>query len=133
MKRMIVAGALALALMGVSQQQASAWSKFNFSGGFNICWERSGSCFSCTWSSCPGPYCGAGYGYAAPAVYAGPPAYDAHAYGPAYAPGYGYGDQAYAATQPAPQQAPAAAPAPMQQAGFYYYGYNQAPNYWYGR
>jgi hypothetical protein len=38
-KKLLVAGLLALGCVLTSQQQASAWSKFNFSIGANLSWE----------------------------------------------------------------------------------------------
>jgi hypothetical protein len=144
MKRLITAAVLALAVAAGSNQQASAWCKFNMSCGFNICFESTGRC--CTFNfnshSNPPPCFGGGYdpGFAAPGA---PLAYD---------PGYAYP----APATPAP---PASTPktsstATFQQAAYYpqaasgaasnyasAYGYGYgagygygygAPAYWYG-
>jgi hypothetical protein len=149
MKRLAIAGVLALGLVACSQQRASAWCKFNFSAGFNISYESSGFCFSSCFSgySNPCPYGGCGF-----SGYGGYPAgggYDALAADSAYAPA------AAAVTAPAsnftaPRPTPSAAPSPSassymgtQPVSYSYYGqggyggytpgYYQAPSYWYDR
>src|SRR5437763_12164224 len=70
MKRLTIAGLLALGVVGLAQQQASAWCKFNCSAGFNICFESTGhNCtFNCCHTSNPPPcgYDGGGAGQPAP-------------------------------------------------------------------
>ena len=63
MKRLAIAGVLALGLVASSQQRASAWCKLNISAGFNISYESSGHTFSscCNWASNPCPYGGCGF------------------------------------------------------------------------
>jgi hypothetical protein len=127
MKRIVLAGFVALALTAAGQQKASAggWSysgSIGFSIGFS--WQCSGCC--CPPACCYGAQC-YGYGYAPP-VYAAPATY------PSYA---GAGDPA----QPAQPQAPTVAgQTTLQPIGYYYggygssnYAYYQAPSYWYGR
>jgi hypothetical protein len=120
MKKILLAGVTALALLGLSQQQASAWTKFCAGASFNLSFQSGGHKWCCT--SDPYPFCdgnSCGYGYTA-----------------------GYGYPAYAAQ--APQT-----PMPQAQTGLtqtyggyqtvgYYpsYGYSYgyyAPSYWYGR
>ena len=150
MKRLAIAGVLALWLLACSQQRASAWSKFNFNIGMNICWERSGGCWSfcCSHSSPPCPSYAPGF-----SGWGGFPAYDGHdglaAY-PAYAPA---ATTAPSSTFTAPKPTPASS-TPSSGASSYYgtqpvsysyygqggYGYGgygpapyQAPSYWYDR
>lgn len=110
MKKMLVAGLLALAVTAVSQQQASAWCKFSIGLGINLSYESTGHtwthCFSCV--SNPPPACYGGYGVF-PLDSIGDAGYSA-AYGYAYT-GYNYG---YGAQQT--QAAPA-----TQQVGYSYY------------
>jgi hypothetical protein len=40
MKRFLMGCTLAVALLAMSEQKASAWSKFNFGVGLNIGWEK---------------------------------------------------------------------------------------------
>jgi hypothetical protein len=153
MKRLAIAGVLALALVASSQQRASAWCKFSCSLGFNISYESSGFSYSscCNLYSNPCPYGGPGF-----SGFGGFPAYGYNAVG-AY-PVYAAAPAAAPATSPtftAPKPTPASgAPAtgassyagtqPVNysyygQAG-YGYGYGsyspapfQAPSYWYDR
>jgi hypothetical protein len=146
MKRLAIAGVLALGLMACSQQRASAWTKFNFSAGFNISYESSGFCFSscCNWYSPPCPYGGPGF-----SGFGGFPDYG-HDGLAAYAP---EAATAPASTFTAPKPTPASgSPAPKatsysgtQPVSYSYYGqgsygyggygpgYYQAPSYWYDR
>ncbi len=153
MKRLAIAGVLALALVACSQQRASAWCKFNFSVGLNLSFESSGFCFSscCNFYSPPCPYGGAGFsGFGG--FDGGYPAYgyDGLAASPSYAPA-----AAPASTFTAPKPTPASgAPAsgatsyagyqPVSYSyygqGGYNYGYGgygpgayQTPSYWYDR
>jgi hypothetical protein len=49
---------LALCLAAVSEQRASAWGRFNISGGFNISYEGGGHCLLWgLWRSSPYPGC----------------------------------------------------------------------------
>ncbi len=129
MKRMFVAGALALALTAAGRQEASAWCRFNFGVGLNISYESSGHTFSSCWNctSNPAPPCWSPY-CASP--FAGYPAYPGYAYG-SYGAAAPYAQTAPAATAPAYRPA-AAAPAQTQQVGYYFYGQGYAPSYWYG-
>src|SRR5207302_9215078 len=81
MKRYLVACVLALALVAMADQKASAWSKFNFNVGLNVSREASDNSF--LWGLIRNgqhPYAqaygggGGGYGY------------DGHAAAPYYAP-----------------------------------------------
>jgi hypothetical protein len=119
MKKMFVAGLLALALTATGPQKASAWCKFSWSCGWNITYESTGTCWN--WClSCrpnPPPPCCYGGGYAG------------------YPGGYGYAGYGYAAAPTAPAAAPVAttpAAYPTQQVGYSFYGQGQAPSYWYG-
>jgi hypothetical protein len=137
MKRFLIAGLLALAVTAASQQQASAWCKFNFSAGFNISYESSGSCFTwgCSYYSPPCPYPGC---YAPPAYYGG---WDASHYAAAYAAhdssAYAYGSYGGYSGYGSTPQAPAANTGQgyTQQVGYQFYPQygGQAPGYWYGR
>ena len=148
MKRLAIAGVLALGILACSQQRASAWSKFCFNVGLNISYESSGFCFSscCNFYSPPCPYGGPGF-----SGFGGYPAYghDTYAAYPSYAPA------APSAPFTAPKPNPAsgsAAPGATSYAGTqpvnysyygqggYNYGYGgysptafQAPSYWYDR
>lgn len=126
MKKMMVAAALALAVTASARQEASAWSRFNFGVGLNLSYESTGACFNWGGITClPNP---------APCGYGACPSYPAYP-APAY-PAYGY-----AAPAPVAPAAPAAVPAVRpqgytqqytQQVGYYFYGQNNAPSYWYG-
>jgi hypothetical protein len=126
MKKMLVAGVMALALTATSHQQASAWCKFNFSAGINMSYESTGSCFGWGFNCVPNP---PPCGYAGGCQY--PNAYTPYAYGPTngYAPAYGYAPAAPAQVAPA---ATVANPARTQQVGYYFYGQGYTPSYWYG-
>jgi hypothetical protein len=71
MKKFLMLNVLALALVAVSSQPASAWCKFNFGIGANIGWTTGGNCL--LWGAAKGqqppPPCGP-YGgpFYAPAV-----------------------------------------------------------------
>ncbi len=125
MKKMIIAGALALALTATARQEASAWCKFNFNCGFNISYESTGCNYSwCFTRTCNPPPCG--YNYCGYPCYAG-----------GCFPGYGmpspmYGYAPAAAQQAAPAAAPAVNAGYTQQVGYYFYGQGYAPSYWYG-
>jgi hypothetical protein len=143
MKRMMMAGLLALAVLAGAQQKASANFCFNFSLGANCSFEWSGFC--CGFWCCPNPCssCGPPCCYCPPVPYGGCPAPSYGGYlppaGPACDPAvaYGYG----AAPGYAPQAAPSTAPQPAgygqngtYQVGYYPQGgYGAAPSYWYGR
>ena len=75
MKKFLMFGALALGLAAVSEQEASAWIKCNFSVGLNWSWESGNNSFLWgLWSSgqVPGYPTDAYNGhYAAPSPYAG--------------------------------------------------------------
>jgi hypothetical protein len=45
MKKLLAMGALAVALLAVSQQQASAWKNVKFGCGLNWEWSSGGNCF----------------------------------------------------------------------------------------
>jgi hypothetical protein len=129
MKRVFVAGVVALALLAVTRQQASAWCKFNFGVGMNISYEAGGNTksflfYQRTSSPFPdgGPWAHGGYAV------------------PAYAYGYAYPAPAAPAAAPAAPAAPAPqvlpAPVPVssgvQQTGYYGYGYGYGYDYGYG-
>ena len=138
MKKLAIAGLLAaaLSLTALSQQKAAAWGcgggsgEFNLSIGFSISgsWNHQcGSpCGGCGASWCPdvSAYTGgySGCAYAAPFVapYSVPQA-------PLAAPTATTGVQ-NAAYYPAGYSYPAG-----NGYGYNFYGYNQAPSYWYGR
>ena len=148
MKRLVVAGVLALAVLTASQQQASAWCRCNMSFGFN--WTIEGGGNSLLWGlyqSSPGPCCGspgcvfgavpfganwncAAPGYAAP-VYAGLPNYGAPApVQPKPTPTTTPQQPVSTSVNPVSYYAPASY-------GSYYpynnYNSGQVPSYWYGR
>jgi hypothetical protein len=133
MKKFFVVCGLALALSAVSHQRASAWHKFGFSIGMNICWEAANNSYFCgRIVSGPAPY-----GYA--------PYFDG--FNATAFPG-GYGSDGHYAAAPAAQVAPQAvaqsyarpaAQTPVQQAhyswgqtGYYGQNYYQATSYGYG-
>jgi hypothetical protein len=65
MKKFVAAVLLALPLLGLTQQKAAAWYKFNWSAGFNMSWESGGDkCYLCGLFKVHDPRCGDGYGYA---------------------------------------------------------------------
>jgi hypothetical protein len=123
MRKMIVASALALALTASARQEASAWCKFNFSAGFNIGYESTGSCYHWGFSCTPNPP-PCGYG-CYPNCY------------PGCFPGYGLPSPQFGYA-PQPQQSPVGTQAPAvnvsrtQQVGYYFYSQGYAPSYWYG-
>jgi hypothetical protein len=139
MKRLMMAGVLALAMIAASQQTASAWCCFSMGGSFHINYQGGGCCFNCSYNSTAPPCCGSGFGGFGYGGFAG--------YPPVFG-GYGYDGYAYAPA--APHAAPQAPAAPTQtttaqqvgyypQSGYGYgygngygYGYGQAPSYWYG-
>lgn len=121
MKRMFVAGMLALALAATAQQEASAWCRFNMSVGLNVSYESTGSAINWgCYSRIPSPPpCGyADHGFAN--YYQGFAGVPAHAYNNAPAP----------VAPAAPVHV--AAPAQTQQVGYYFYSQAYAPSYWYG-
>ena len=101
MKKVLVAGMLAVFMIAVSQQQASAWSNNRFSIGFN--WERQSGNNDFFWGffhngQVPGPEIFHGWSHSPPSVIA-PQFYmlpvhgslDMPSYEPAYAhPGVNY-------------------------------------------
>lgn len=123
MKRIVMASLLALGVLSVSQQQASAWVNTKFGVGLNLGWQSGGNCL--LW--------GAARGSQPPAPVPGFPGY--HGYVPDWDFSFGYGP-AYAGS-PSVAPAPAAPPAtytatpaqpgqPAAQNNAYYYG---QPNY----
>jgi hypothetical protein len=144
MKRLILAGLLALGLTAVSQQQASAWNKVSFGAGFNFCWECTGWDWCCSFHCNPPPSYSHHY-YQPYPVYE-PPHYP---YPYPYPHGYGYqapaaGQGGFTAPQPTPQgndgkegsNAPRGAqPSSAAYYGSVYsygggYGFGQVPSYW---
>ena len=143
MKRMIVAGLLALAALVGTQQKASAWCRWNFNAGIN--WNYEGGGNSLLWGlyqSSPAPGCGV-----PGCVLQGAPFNNTNCCqampGPALAyPGYSVAPVAPAPAAPHPTSAPAAQtavhPASYSTTGYYpydqpnYYS-GQVPSYWYGR
>jgi hypothetical protein len=134
MKRFALAGLLALSLMALSQQRASAGHNCSFSFGFNIWFNcQSSGCWNPCHGGCePWPACIAQSLAAASLCQS-----DGYA---AYAGDYG-AYSSYAAQVP-PQAAPASiqpaayATPTYQPVGYYApqgYGAFQAPSYWYGR
>jgi hypothetical protein len=118
MRKMMVAGLLALALTATGQQKASAWCKFSWTCGFNMTYESTGTCWNWCLSCKPNP--------PPPCCYGG---YSFYSGGYGY-PGYGYG---YAAAPAAPAAAPTAPAAyQTQQVGYSFYSQGGAPSYWYG-
>ena len=70
MKKLVMASLLALGVLVVGQQRASAWSEFKFSAGVNLSWTRSGSCTnwgiyrtSTPYDACPPFGCPGGFPY----------------------------------------------------------------------
>jgi hypothetical protein len=133
MKKLVMASLLALGVLVVGQQRASAWSEFKFSAGVNLSWRSSGSCTnfgiyrtSTPYDTCPPFGCASGFPYFG--GYAAAPGAESY-----------YGNVA--------AQAPAAQPAGpaqtynpyynsgYQPVGYTYSGYSnyQAPGYWNGR
>jgi hypothetical protein len=137
MKRMLLAAALAVAVVGASQQRASAFWGVTVNVGCGI-----GLTIACAGFSIP---CGPPCGYTPPALWDGMAAGGGGGYGgfgghggfDGYAAG-AVGGYPVAAGPYAPPAYPTAVPAPgptVQQAGYFgpaVYGY-QAPSYWYGR
>jgi hypothetical protein len=117
MKRPLIAMVLALAVACVIQQEASAWCKFNFSAGVNIGLETGGR-------------------------YVKRGGYERYSFPPPYAQNYGgfggyHGFAPPVPNAPAPtSEAPPAAAAPVQPAGYFYqpqqYYVSPALYYWYG-
>ncbi len=144
MKKMMLAAALAVAVMGSTQERASAACKFNFSAGFNLSFETSGgSCSFLGFQRQSNPFpCGPA-GCAAYPGYGGYPGYAGYAGYPGYAadPGYAAAPAPVAAV-PTAQPAPQAQASPVRQAAYYYNSYAApnysvspgyaAPSYWYG-
>jgi hypothetical protein len=152
MKRLVIAGVAALALMLACQQKASAWG-WQISGGIGIGfgWDCNGCCgcpslgislgldwkccCDCPCLGCYGGGCGyGGYAYSAPAFAAPYPSYAAN-YAPNASNALAY--QLPAAPQQAahPQTATLVPQPTLQPIGYYYgnYAYQQVPSYWYGR
>jgi hypothetical protein len=131
MKRLALAGVVALTLTLACQQKAAA-------GGFGIQFNIGGNCSSSSCCSghcsCPGCYyCGYGYAWApAPCSYNTPIVWPCNSGGYSADAYYGMGNQAVApayAAQPASYY-------PSYAGGYYggnYYASNQGPGYWYGR
>jgi hypothetical protein len=130
MKKLLVAGAFALALVAGSQQSASAWSHFKFGVGLNVDWSCGNN--NLLW----GVYrCGPTPEYGGPGGYAPAPAQFGYPsqpgfYAPAPTPAHGQN------TPPASQLA--AYPASnyyqanyTQPAGYYPMSYYQPSNYYY--
>jgi hypothetical protein len=140
MKKILFAGLVAVSLVALSQQHASAWCKFGIGGSFNCTYSSGGKHWSFNSEQpaacCEAPNCQYGYmppGYTNPTgaiSYNNPQAPGAQGQMPAAQAmadpsqwGYGQAYQAY------------------QTVGYSYqdaaYGYNpyyyQAPSYWYGR
>jgi hypothetical protein len=124
MKKMLVAGALALALTATSHQEASAWCKFTFGIGFNCSYETTGCCYNWCFSCTPNPPPACNYG--CPTV-AGWPGYCGMP-----SPAYGYAAPAAGQAAPAAPAMANQAAGQAQQVGYYFYGQAAAPSYWYG-
>jgi hypothetical protein len=139
MKRMLISAALAVVVLAVPQQRASAfWGvTVNIGCGIGLTIACAGFSIPCGPPPCAASYtppalwdgAAAGGGYAGGSGgFGGYSGFDGHA-----SLGGGYGSVAYYGPQGYPTPMPAA-PA-VQQAGYYGpagYGY-QAPSYWYGR
>jgi hypothetical protein len=141
MKRMVVATLLAVGLTAASQDRASAWCKFNFGAGVNMCYENGGG----TWTfgihrkSEQAPPPGAAVPYPVPASGAAAPAAgDSNGSTPGSAPALPPG------TLPAPTPKPANGPQPAAYftptGSSYGYAAYQArgnpsavPSYWYDK
>jgi hypothetical protein len=132
MKRFLMTCTLAVALLGMTEEKASAWSKFGFSVGMNVAREKANDSF--LWGAFkygPAPYeCGPG-GCCANGAHGG----NAN---PALAPALGV----VPAPAPAPVPAPSGAYAPqyrpaIQPVSYYtpvsYYQYPRPAYYWPGR
>lgn len=143
MKKLMILGTLALALVLASEQSASAWSNIKFGAGVNLHWQTGDN--NILWGVLrngqiphPGGYggYGGGYGYGHPGggfpMYYEPTAADANNNGGAAA-----GKQSAGAPAPVNQTS-----YPANPYGYYYpvsynpyYGYQgyQVPSYWYGQ
>jgi hypothetical protein len=149
MKRLAIAGVLALGLLACSQQRASAWCKFCWTHSGCISWESSGHCWSFSFNCYSPPCPSGGYGFSG---FGGYPAYDGHDGLAAY-PGAAPAATAPSSTFTAPKPTPATG-TPSSGGSPYYgtqpvsysyygqgaYGYGgygpgtfQAPSYWYDR
>jgi hypothetical protein len=109
MKKLLAAGMLAICLIAASQQQASAWVKFNFGIGFNVGWQTGGN--SLLWGAWEN-----GQPPGMPYYYGGH-----HGHHHSYAPSYSYAPHAFA-PMPMPTYEPSYAP--------YYYANNPGPVYY---
>jgi hypothetical protein len=141
MKKLVMASVLALGLVLVGQQRASAWHDFKFSAGVSISWCGGGN------SYCKGRIQGADW----PGTDGGLPGYSGY-----YADGAAPSTWQAPAPTPAAESKPAAGSSPQtynpyynsgyqpvgyyyttgyQPVGYTYPGYYQAPvpAYWYGR
>jgi hypothetical protein len=139
MKRYLVACALAVTLVAMADQQASAWSKANFSVGLTYNREASeNNFFWGLFRNGPHPYASANSGYG----YGGYGGNGGYATGGYYTPGPAVGSPL--PTLPAPGQSAPISPTnqsstPTQQIGYYNYnyqaypttGYYSVPSYWY--
>ena len=144
MRRFLIACVVALAVMAVQEQKASAWCNFNFSAGVNLSWQAGDNCY--LWGLCKsGPYPGtqAQVGNCSPfAGLCGNGCCNGNGNGGGWGNGYGYGGGSqyfggYPVTGdtsvlPAPTQSTTPAPAPTpnpgakpqqttQQIGYYSY------------
>jgi hypothetical protein len=127
LKTFWTAGLLALGVLCLSQQQASAWVNAKFGVGLNIAWQSGGNCFG--W--------GLVHGDQPPEPIYGPAFPDFGFYPPPAAPViYGH---AMGGPAPAPT-ATKSAPTPSQNSAYYYQpnyqtmtfpGYYTTPNYYY--
>ncbi len=140
MKKILTMALAALSLLAITEQQAKAWSKYNFGVGLNLGWEGAGnSVFMGMFKGQAAPGTdGAGYGGGG---YMGRPGYGAYPgmqpYGaPGYgnSPGYGGDPSQYpgAGTEPplAPTNEPEKVPAPTPVRPAAYNFYPQQMNYY---
>lgn len=128
MKRFMTVCALAVAILGLSQQQASAWKKFGFNIGMNINSESADN--SALWGAYRnGPVPGSkGHGQASTITWDKHPKY-ADQFGGGYNPGYAPGDFGGFDGHSGPAALPA--PAPMPQAAAPAYAPTYIPaTYW---
>ncbi len=137
MKRFLFACTLALSVMAIAEQKASAWSKFNFNVGLNLSREASdNSAFFGLIRNGPAPYAQGAQGGG----------YEGGGYGGGQGGGQGGGVHQYYNPMPTTAMPAQSVPAQSaltsstQQIGYYNYnyqyypttGYYAAPSYWYG-
>jgi hypothetical protein len=149
MKKFLLTSVLALPFLALSQQDASAWTKFNFGVGANLGWSAGGNhCCWGLWNSEQPPAANPGFpvgGYGAPAAYPGFSGGGYGASGATFGGSFPFGASKGASqdisieseTEPSATMPPAPLPKGVKPAVWYNNGYQpvsyyQAPQYWYG-